>query len=352
MLIDKTLKTIRPIDGSFKNMAKARLDSLTKPQGSLGVLEDLAMVLCAIYGSTCIGVAKKAVFVFAADHGVAAEGVSLYPKEVTGQMVLNFLAGGAAINVLAKHAGAGVNVVDVGVDCEFGEIDGLIQRKVMAGGTKNITKGPAMEKHEAIQSMEIGIELAIEYEQKGYKMFAVGEMGIANTTSAAAIVSAITGMSPEDVTGRGTGVGDEGLKKKTEAIKQAIAVNKPESKKPLDVLMKLGGLEIGAMAGLCLGGALKKVPVIVDGFISSTGALIACCLNPHVKDYLIFAHKSKEIGHSAIFSHINAVPLIDFSLRLGEGTGAALCMPLIDGAIKLYSEMATFKTAGVSEAST
>jgi nicotinate-nucleotide--dimethylbenzimidazole phosphoribosyltransferase len=348
MEVKELIGNIKPVDSSLLGIAQKHLDNLTKPQGSLGRLEEFAKRLVAIYGSEMPELPKKAVFTFAGDHGVAEEGVSAFPPEVTPQMVFNFINGGAGINVLARHAGADVVVVDIGVNYDFDDVDGLAKRKVVHG-TKNIAKRPAMTSDEAFRCIEVGVELARGYIDKGYTMFATGDMGIANTTPSSAIVSVITGISVAAVTGRGTGIGDDALKNKMRVIERAIEVNKPNAKDGIDVLSKIGGTEIGGIAGLCLGSAERGIPVVVDGFISTAGALIAHALNPSVADYLFAAHNSVEVGHRAMLNHMGLRPVLDLDLRLGEGTGAALAMMLIEGGLKIYREMATFGEAGVSD---
>ncbi len=273
-LLEKTVESIRPADPALLDRARNRLDSLTKPRGSLGRLEEFAARFVAATGSTDPEIRRKVVFTFAADHGVADEGVSAFPKEVTAQMVFNFLKGGAAINVLARHVGAEVVVVDIGVDYEFGDFDGLVKRKVVRG-TGNIRKGPAMTGEEAVRCMEAGIELADRYAEQG-AIFATGDMGIANTTPSSAIIAAISGLPPEAVTGRGTGIDDGALKRKVQVIEDALKVNRPDPEDPIDVLKKVGGAEIAGIAGLILGAASRRVPVVIDGFISTAGALVAC----------------------------------------------------------------------------
>jgi len=339
---------IAPVSVEHMKNAQARLDILTKPIGSLGMLEEFVKRLAGIYNTDMPLMPKKVVFTFAGDHGVCAEGVSAFPAEVTPQMVINILRGGAAINVLARHAGADVVVVDAGVNYDFPVTVGLINKKV-AHGTKNMAKGPAMSKEEAIKSIEIGITLAHEYKEKGYRMFGTGDMGIGNTTPSAAIASVITGKPAAQVTGRGTGIDDKVHKHKISVIEMAISVNKPNSSDPIDVLSKVGGAEIGAIAGLCLGAAQRAIPVVIDGFISTAGALIAYCINPMVGQYLFAGHKSQEIGHIVMLEFMKLRPILDLDLRLGEGTGAVMAMTLIDSGLKIYREMATFQEAGVSE---
>lgn len=343
------LDSINHTNGKFAEDAQSRLDSLTKPQGSLGRLEEFARQLVAITEQQMPELDKKVVFTFAGDHGVAEEGVSAFPKEVTPQMVLNFVNGGAGINVLARHAGAEVVAVDVGVDYDFGDLkkEGFVSRKILSG-TKNMRKGPAMTREEAEKCIDVGMELANEYAEKGYKIFGTGEMGIANTTPSSAITALLTGVPVEDITGRGTGINDEAWKNKVQVIKDSIAVNSPDASDPVDVLSKIGGAEIAAIAGVIIGAAANKVPVVVDGFISTAGALIAYLIEPKTKDYMFAAHKSREIGHKALLDKIGLRPILDLDMRLGEGTGAALAMLVIEGGLKIYKEMATFAEAAVS----
>jgi len=359
MDLNSLSERITHTNGKFGEEAQQRLDSLTKPQGSLGRLEEFARQLVAITEQKMPELDKKVVFTFAGDHGVADEGVSAFPKEVTPQMVLNFVNGGAGINVLARHAGAEVVVVDIGVDYDFnnpsvsplakGGIKGgcFISSKVVSG-TKNMRKGPAMTREEALKCIEVGMKLATDYAEKGYKIFGTGDMGIANTTPSSAITNVLTGVSVEDITGRGTGINDEAWKNKVQVIKDSIEINKPDTSDPVDVLAKIGGAEIGGIAGLILGAAANKVPVVIDGFISTAGALIAYCINPKTRDYMFAAHKSQEIGHTAMLDKMGLRPIVDLDLRLGEGTGSALAMLLIEAGLKIYKEMATFEEAAVS----
>jgi nicotinate-nucleotide--dimethylbenzimidazole phosphoribosyltransferase len=340
-----------PIQSDLLRKACLRLDSLTKPQGSLGRLEEFAQKLVLMTGQEIpYPFKKKVIFTFAGDHGVVDEGVSLFPKEVTIQMVYNFLRGGAAINVLARHAGADEVVVDIGVDYDFGEEKDLLSRKVVKG-TKNMRKGPAMTREEAQRCIDTGIELALEYAGKGYSIFGTGEMGIGNTTPSSAIAAVITGAPVREVTGRGTGITDETLAYKIKVIEDSIAFNKPDPGDPIDVLAKVGGAEIGGIAGLILGAASKKIPVVIDGFISTAGALIAYSTEPAVKDYMFAAHNSVEKGHAIMLEKMGLEPILDLDLRLGEGTGAAIGMFIIEAGLKIYREMATFDEAGVSKES-
>jgi nicotinate-nucleotide--dimethylbenzimidazole phosphoribosyltransferase len=347
-LLSETVEKIGPMNEELSEAAKKHLDSLTKPEGSLGMLEDFARQIILITENKSHLFDKKVIFTFAGDHGVVAEGVSAFPKEVTQQMVFNFLRGGAAINVLARHAGAEVVVVDIGVDHDFNETEGLVSMKVMKG-TNNLMRGPAMTREEAERCIEIGILLANGYAAKGYKIFGTGEMGIGNTTPSSAIAAVLTGKKVPEVTGRGTGISDESLANKIRVIQESIKVNKPDRNDPIDVLAKVGGTELGGIAGLVLGAAANRIPVVVDGFISTAAALIAYRIEPGVKNYLFSAHKSAEIGHAAILDSMGLKPILDLNMRLGEGTGAALALMIIEAGLKIYKEMATFGDAGVSD---
>lgn len=339
---------IEPLDPELSERIQRRLDNKTKPLGSLGRLEEFARRYATIRGTEEPGLPRKMIHTFAADHGVVEEGVSAFPKEVTRQMVTNFLAGGAGVNVLARHVGAEVRVVDIGVDHYFGLLPGLCTRKIRRG-TDNFTKGPAMSRQEAVEAILAGAALAREAAEEGYTLLGTGEMGIGNTTPSSAIIAVIAGLDPREVTHRGTGIDDAALQRKIDVIRRGIAVNRPDPTDPVDVLAKVGGLEIAGIAGLCLGGAACRVPVVVDGFISTAGALIAAHLAPRVVDYLFAAHRSVEIGHRVMLERMGLEPILDLSLRLGEGTGAALAMGLIEAGVKILNEMATFSQAGVSE---
>lgn len=346
--LGETLKLIKNIDQSLVEKAQKRLDSLTKPKDSLGRLEEFAKKMVAITGELRPEIKRKIIFTFAADHGVAEEGVSAFPREVTRQMVLNFLNGGAGINVLARHVGAEVVVVDIGVDFDFGANSLLINRKIIRG-SRNIRKGPAMTRDEAVRCVEAGIALSQEYGEKG-TIFGTGEMGIANTTASSAVAAAFTGTPyVEDITGRGTGIDDSIYRHKVKVIEDALKVNKPDPSDPIDVLSKVGGAEIGGIAGLILGAAARRIPVVIDGFISTAGALIAYELNPAVRDYIFPSHNSVERGHRIMLERMRLKPFVDLSLRLGEGTGAALGISLVEAGLKIYNEMATFGEAGVAE---
>lgn len=348
MSIQEVCRRIQPLDASLHGKAQARLDRLTKPLGSLGRLEELAASYIAIAGELKPNIPRGVVFTFAADHGVAVEGVSAYPREVTPQMVLNFLRGGAGVNVLANHAGVNVRVVDIGVDHEFGTLTGLLDRKVMKG-TRNLAVEPAMTRSQAEQAVMVGIELATEAVREGIGLMGTGEMGIGNTTPSAAITAVMTGRPTTEVTGRGTGIDESGRIHKAAVIQQALELHHPNPADPLDVLAKVGGLEIGGLTGLMLGAAAARVPVVLDGFITGAAALIAVALQPLCREYLIASHRSVEPGHGIVLDHLKLKPLLDLDLRLGEGTGACLGMDLVCAAIKIYSEMATFDEAGVSD---
>ncbi|MDF1552558.1 MAG: nicotinate-nucleotide--dimethylbenzimidazole phosphoribosyltransferase, partial [Deferrisomatales bacterium] len=335
------------IDPEILTAAQARLDDLTKPPGSLGRLEELGKRLCGIQGRVPPVVGRKRVYTLAADHGVTAEGVSAFPSEVTPQMVLNFLRGGAAINVLTRHAGAEIVVVDVGVNHDFDGVPGLVHAKV-ASGTANLAVGPAMTRPQALQALGVGVDLANSAVADGVRLLGIGEMGIGNSTPAAAILACLGGLSPDAVVGRGTGVDDAGLQRKADAVRRGLEVNRPVPGDGLDVLAKVGGLEIAGMAGLCLGAARHRLPVVVDGFIATAAALIATRLAPAVAGYLFLSHVSQEQAHGRMLELLGQRPLLDLDLRLGEGTGSALAFSLLDAAAKIMAEMATFSEAGVS----
>ena len=349
-LLNDTLQAIKPVDDIHETELRNHLDSLTKPPGSLGRLEDIAVRYCMIRGTTTPEPLKKRIVVFAGDHGVASEGVSAFPQEVTPQMVVNMLNGGAAVNVLARHVGAEVVVVDLGVKHALEDAKGLIRRKIKQG-TANITNGPAMTRDETMQAMETGIRLAQSSAEEGVTLLGTGEMGIANTTPSSALFSVLLPCSVEDVTGLGTGIDNARHMHKISVIQRAIDINKESLNGPQEVLAALGGYEIAGICGLILGASSCGIPIVVDGFISSAGALVACRMCEHVRDYLFFSHCSAEKGHRTFFKVFDAKPLFEFDMRLGEGTGAALAMNIIDGAIKIYNEMATFSSAGIKNKS-
>ena len=345
--LQQTLNAISPVNRSIAPAIQAHLDDLTKPQGSLGRLEEIAMRYALATATVKPRPGKCRIYCFAGDHGVASEGVSAFPKEVTPQMVFNMLAGGAAINVFARHAGAELKVVDMGVDADFSDSPNLLKHKV-ARGTANIAVGPAMTKSQTIQALETGIALATQAASEGITLLGTGEMGIANTTPATALFAAYLGLKPATITGRGTGVDDARLQHKISVIEKAIAINQASLTDPLSILSALGGFEIAGIAGLVLGGAAKRVPVVVDGFISTAGALAAIKLQPAVADYVFFSHLSEEAGHRVVMNAIGSKPILDLNMRLGEGTGGALAMTIIQAALKMMTEMATFSSAHVS----
>ncbi|MCL5734498.1 MAG: nicotinate-nucleotide--dimethylbenzimidazole phosphoribosyltransferase [Actinobacteria bacterium] len=341
-------RAVPPLDEASMTAARERQDTLTKPVGSLGRLEELSVQLAGITGSPRPSVARKAVIVMAGDHGVARSGVSAYPPEVTPQMVLNFLAGGAAINVLARQAGARVTIVDIGVAADLGEQPGLNSRKV-AYGTADLTQGPAMTAGQAEQAIQVGLDVLSDEYDRGLDLVATGDMGIGNTTPSSAIIATVSGLPPARVTGRGTGVDDEGLARKVAAVEAALEVNRPDPDDALDLLQKVGGFEIAGLAGVIIGAASRRVPVVIDGFISGAAAVIAAGLVPQVRPYLIASHRSVEVGHAAMLEVLGLRPVLDLDLQLGEGTGAALAFHVVEAAARILSEMATFSEAGVSE---
>jgi nicotinate-nucleotide--dimethylbenzimidazole phosphoribosyltransferase len=347
-ILEQTIKMIKTLETKAMAAAKSRQDSLTKPVGSLGRLEELSIQLAGIQGKSHPVIRDKAIITMAGDHGVVAEKIGSWPQAVTAQMVQNFLRGGAGINVLARLAGARIIIVDMGVASELKPDPQLISRKI-GYGTQNMYLGPAMTPEQAIKSVETGIEIINDEIAKGLDIVGTGDMGIGNTTASSAISAAMTGRPVSEVTGRGTGLSDAQLAHKIEVIERALAVNRPDPSQPLDVLTKVGGFEIGGLAGVMLGGAAKHIPVVIDGFISGAAALIAVALAPPLKDYLIAAHVSAEAGHPAILRHLGLKPLLDLGLRLGEGTGAALGIYLVEAAARTLNEMATFTEAGVSE---
>jgi nicotinate-nucleotide--dimethylbenzimidazole phosphoribosyltransferase len=347
--VDRTISSVVPVDPSGLKEGYVRLDKLTKPRGSLGRLEEVAALIYAVSGGKK-GFSRKVIFTLAADHGVCEEGVSAYPQEVTVQMVRNFLAGGAAINILASHTGAEVIVVDMGMKGDISRKERSFIDKKVARGTGNFAKGPAMSISQAYMSIAAGIDVFEQvYKSGGIDIAGVGEMGIGNTTSSSAITSAVTGLDAGLVTGRGTGLDDASYIRKVEVIRGSLSLNRPDPNDPIDVLSKVGGFEIGGMTGIVLAAASKKVPVVVDGFISSCGAMLACELCRNAGDYLILSHQSVEAGHAAVIRHMGKRPLLNLDMRLGEGTGAALGIGIAEAAVKLMNNMATFGEAGVSE---
>lgn len=346
MVVQETLEKIRPVSENWLKKARERLDSLTKPKGSLGMLEDLAARFAAIRGEIPIVLPGKEVIVFVGDHDVVSEGVSAYPQEVTKLMVHNFLNGGAGINVLARCAGAEISIVDIGMKEEIFDAPALIARNVKRGAG-NSARGPAMTLEEAEKAVSIGIEMAGSARKRGTGMIATGEMGIGNTTPSSALFASMLSLSAEEVTGRGTGLDDQGVNHKMKVIERILEVNHDRLEEPMSALAAVGGLEIAGICGLCLGGAANQMAVVVDGFISSAGALVAMRLNPHVRDYLFFSHQSVEAGHRLFYEKEGIRPILNLDLRLGEGTGAALAMQVIEGAVRVFNEMATFEDVGI-----
>ena len=341
------LDAITPVDRSLEPEICAHLDNLTKPPGSLGELEDLATRYCLMTDTISPRMGKKRIITFAGDHGVANEGVSAFPREVTPQMVYNMLAGGAGINVLARHVGADLQVVDIGVADPLEGASKIVRRKVKPG-TDNMSRGPAMTSEEAVKAIQVGMELAHAAADDGVTLLGTGEMGIANTTPSSALYASLIPCPVVEVTGRGTGIDDTRLQHKIKIIERSLEINAARLDDPLSTLAAVGGLEIAGICGLILAAAGRKLPVVVDGFISTAAALVAMRLSESVIDYLFFSHCSAEAGHRTFFERLGIRPILDLSLRLGEGTGAALAMHLIEGAVKIYNEMATFDSAGVS----
>ena len=350
-LVEELVDRIQPPSEQWRQKARQRLDTLTKPLGSLGRLEDIAAQVGAISGDRLARSVSKAAYVFAADHGVTEEGVSAYPREVTRQMVLNFLSEGAAINVLAGLHGAALNVVDVGVAADFASIPGLLHHKVRAG-TRNMLREPAMSQQEVEMALRIGYQLGSEAAGAGHTIIAIGEMGIGNTTSASALTCLITGATAKLATGRGTGVEPAAYANKVRVVEQVVARHCSASSalQPVEVLRRIGGLEIAAMAGMVLAGARHRLVVVLDGFISTAAAAIAVGMAPDALGYLIAGHRSEEPGHKLLLDHLQLTPVLSLGMRLAEGTGAVLAMPVIESAIALYHQMATFSSAGVSGA--
>ncbi len=342
------IAAIQPADSGAMRRALSRQRNLTKPPGSLGRLEDVSVQLAGIFGDERPAIRGKAVIVAAADHGVVAQGVTGYPQEVTVQMVLNFLSGGAAVSVMSRRLGVRQIIVDAGVAADLPEHPELHSVRI-GKGTADISKGAAMSRGEAEQCLLAGIEIAVETAQSGADLIAAGEMGIGNTTASSAITAAFTGASPQETTGAGTGRNAEELARKATIVQRALEVNSPDPSDGLDVLSKLGGFEIGVLAGVALGAASMRRALIVDGFISGAAMLIAHALCPTVRDYLIASHRSAEKGHGIVLSHLNLLPLLELDMRLGEGSGAVLAMPVVEAAASCLSEMATFGEAGVSD---
>ena len=347
--LSELLQKIEPASKEWEEKAWQRLSAQIRPRGSLGQLEVIAARLAGINRTLTPDLSNKLIFTMAGDHGVAAEGVSAYPQEVTGQMVYSFTQGWASINVLANHVGAHVRVVDCGVAADLPADWPIVHRK-LAKGTANMTQGPAMSRETAIRGLLLGAELVQNAQVKeGFKLFGTGDMGIGNTTPSTAIVAAFSGKPVSDLTGRGTGIDDRTLVQKISVVEKALQVNRPNPKDPIDVLSKVGGLEIAGLAGAVLGAAAVRVPLICDGFIATAGALIACILAPLARDYLFISHRSQEIGHGTMAELLGLRPILDLDMRLGEGTGSALAMSILEASAKVLTEIKTFQEAGVTD---
>ena len=353
MKLSEIIKGIKPVEEKWVQKSRERTAQLVMPTRALGRLHDISERLCGIQKTLKPSVNQKAILVMAGDHGVAEEGVSAYPQEVTGAMVHTFLRGGAGINAISRHVGAKVWVVDMGIIPELDPTsiyggDRLIVRKI-APGTANFAKGPAMTYQDAEKSILTGFQLATDLFHEGIELLGTGDMGIANTTPSAAIGSVVTGINPKEMVGRGTGVDEKGFSKKLETVKKGIQINQPNALDGLDVLAKVGGFEIGGIAGCILAAAFHRRPVVIDGFISTAGALIAYSLCHHVRDYMIVGHCSEETGHRHMLKYIGIEPILDLGMRLGEGAGGALAMSIIEGAICVFNEVLTFEEAGVAD---
>ncbi len=338
---------IPALDVSWKTKARTRLREQTRPEGSLGRLEDYLERIVAIQKTETPSVTKKRIILFAADHGVEEEGVSLYPREVTSAMVYNFLQGGATINAFARAVGSEVEIVDVGVDHEFGPEKNLISKKIRRG-TSNIRRIQAMSAAEVFQAFEIGWERAVTAKKDGIELLGLGEMGIANTTAASAVIAALTRRAPSQVTGRGTGIDDSMLQHKIRVVEDALQANRSHLIDPISILQSVGGFEIAAIAGCVTGAVAYRIPCIIDGWIASAGALVSIQINPSILEYLFFAHESEEKGHRILLEELDVQPLLRLSMRLGEGTGACLAMGILEAAVRAYQDVATFEEAQVA----
>lgn len=348
--IEKAIHQIKPPNPSVYKAARTRLRNQARPAGSLGLLEEVGARLAAIFGTLDVRLKHKQIVTCAGDHGICAEGVSLFPPEVTPQMVDNFVKGGASVNVLARHAGAGVRVADLGVNHDFDPNLPIFHKKV-GHGTANFARGPAMSREQAELAIQAGIEIVEELLRDGpVDLLGTGDMGIGNTSPSAAIIAVYSGLPVARVAGRGTGLDDAGFEKKVAAIEQGIACNQPDPADPVGVLAKVGGLEIGGLAGLVIGAASLGIPVVCDGFISTAGAVIACELAPPAKDYLFTSHRSAEAGHQFMLDHLGLSPLLDLGMRLGEGTGAALAMELMDASTRILADIRTFEEVAIQDA--
>ncbi len=349
-LLQTTIQAIRPPDAAIHQAALQRLADQARPQGSLGILEPLAARLAAIAGTLDVRLQKKMIVTCAGDHGVVAEGVSLFPQEVTPQMVYNFIRGGASVSVLAAQAGAEVRVADLGVNYDF-ELELPIFHQKIGKGTANFARQPAMSREAAVRSIEAGIEIVDQLvQQESVDMLGTGDMGIGNTTASSAIIAAFSGKEVRELTGRGTGIDDAMLAHKIAVIEKALALHRPDPADPLDILAKVGGFEIGGLAGLVIGAAAHGIPVVCDGLISTAGALIGCELAPMAKAYLFASHNSFEVGHKYMLDRLGLAPLFDLQFRLGEGTGAAMAMHLLDAATRILADIKTFAEVGIINA--
>lgn len=339
-LIESICKNIYPLDTRFMEQAKARQDRLIKPEGSLGKLEDISIQLAGIYGSKYFDTTKKIVLSFACDHGVYEEGVAPHPQNITILQSKNFPHKINGVGTISKFVGSDVQLIDVGINSDE-PIEGVIDCKIRKG-TSNMAKGPAMTRQEAIRSIEIGIEMSEKYIQEDYKVIGIGEMGIANTTPSTAIISVISGCDPEEITGMGAGLKTELIAHKAQVIRTAIEINQPNPTDGIDILQKVGGFEIGAMAGVILGCSANRVPVVLDGYISYAAALTAYNINPRCKDYMIASHLSAEPGAKKALELLGLDPFLNMDMRLGEGSGAALAFNIIEAANFVYKNMLTF----------
>jgi len=349
-MIEKSIALIKPLNTVVFEQANARLANQARPAGSLGLLEPASARLAAIFGTLDVRLDNKVIVTCAGDHGITEEGVSLFPQEVTAQMVFNFVGQGASINVLAKHAGARVKVADLGVNFDF-DPDLPIFHKKVGKGTANFARVPAMCREDAIRSVAAGIEIVNELLADGpVDMLGTGDMGIGNTTPSSAVIAAFSGIAVDKLTGRGTGIGDAALVNKIRVIEQALVLHRPDGNDPLDVLAKVGGFEIGGLAGLVIGAAAAGIPVVCDGFIATAGALIACELAPAAKAYLFASHRSVEVGHRFMHERLGVDPLLDLQFRLGEGTGAAVAMELLDAATRVLCDIKTFEEVAIADA--
>lgn len=347
MELQKILDSIEGLDKNYVEKAQRRLDSLTKPLGSLGVLEDIAKNIVGMRRDIFPSVSKKVVIIMCADNGVYDEGVSSCPKEVTSSVAQNFTKGITGINIFAEHTKSEIVVVDIGIDDDI-SVNGILNKKIR-NGTWNIAKGPAMTREEAIRAICVGVELTTDLKNKGYNLLATGEMGIGNTTTSSAITAVLTGSSVENVTGKGAGLSDNALQNKIRVINEAIEVNKPNKNDPIDVLSKVGGFDIAGLVGCYIGAAYNRIPIVIDGFISGAAALVACEINPKIKEYIIPSHASDEPGIKNIMEKLQLQPMLNLKMRLGEGTGAALAFHIIDAAITSYTQMGTFEDAEIEQ---